>query len=903
VSIILNATPTVGIILNATPTVGIILNATPTVSIILNATPTVSIILNATPTVSIILTSAAAPSVQAVLVPPHPVSSVRSVSHPPRAPLTHSQGAAHCLHLTLSSSTSLMRVRSARTRAHVATLQVLCVFSTGRGDLCPNGVSIQPLPLKARAQLEQLHFHAPPQVMLKHSRVGTGLGGARRAGRLARWGALLLQHALTSTTSLVSSHVAEVPLDVAAGSRPSGGDDSDTIVHQTLVPGQGVPGKGLRFVADSIPDVIRNINELDHLNWHRQTAMSDQAASSSGFKDRLQEKRERLKALRERRAQSKDASEPVARAAEPPVPPATPDRPALADRASKLVEEELAKPPPGTPEQGDQWVPQATRDVIGARAIEHRRQAIHDACTIHIGSTSESIRPSEVYSVGVQTDPMPELVRTPARTPPAEATSPRSLTDEEDEPGSPAEATNYAEDAVSGSSAALDKAMSRSEFSSFLNRSATAMTRLLSLGSKEWDILAFLGEGKADMTPPTSALTPIRALGEDSSASIEEDGWLPGEGGVAVAAMDCSQLNAHLLATSYVSVGPSDGAAKRSVGATVFGSARSGSDRDGVVAVWNLQSLSRPETVLLTESPVTCLQWHPSSNGILLGGCHSGRIVAWDTRTGIPHPVVSSTVGTESHTGPIFNLTMQATTGSVTMLTASADGQVCSWADPLRLSLPTHAAPLKHGPTSTSAVTMSSLSPIPEDASSFVVGSMDGGVYLASITGKETVTEASLQGHAGAVTSVRHPPKSSELGTDVVLTSSMDWTVKLWAPSTSTLPLFTITGSSDFVLDAAWNPAVTSVVASGDGEGRVSLWNIGGDPEEPLVSVRQTARGSVNRVLWAQDGRLLLAGDTCGNVGMYSVSHDVLSSCGVSRGHLDDLISQSVFMSDSESSP
>ena len=72
---------------------------------------------------------------------------------------------------------------------------------------------------------------------------------------------------------------------------------------------------------------------------------------------------------------------------------------------------------------------------------------------------------------------------------------------------------------------------------------------------------------------------------------------------------------------------------------------------------------------------------------------------------------------------------------------------------------------------------------------------------------------------------------------ELMLSASMDWTVKLWYPKNeySTLPIFTFESSQEYVYDVQWSPVHPSVWASVDGDGFVDIWDINRDTESPIV--------------------------------------------------------------------
>jgi dynein intermediate chain len=85
-----------------------------------------------------------------------------------------------------------------------------------------------------------------------------------------------------------------------------------------------------------------------------------------------------------------------------------------------------------------------------------------------------------------------------------------------------------------------------------------------------------------------------------------------------------------------------------------------------------------------------------------------------------------------------------------------------------------------------------------------------------------------------------HPLHGPVDFSDLFLTSSVDWTVKLWRakslakPSTTSqtvTPIYSFDEADDYVYDVKWHPAHPAVFASVDGSGKFDLWNLNMDTE------------------------------------------------------------------------
>ena len=151
------------------------------------------------------------------------------------------------------------------------------------------------------------------------------------------------------------------------------------------------------------------------------------------------------------------------------------------------------------------------------------------------------------------------------------------------------------------------------------------------------------------------------------------------------------------------------------------------------------------------------------------------------------------------------------------------------------------------------------------DPTYFLVGSEEGPIYPChryDRAGAKAGVDArvSYRGHAAPVMSVSfHPARGPvDLG-DLVLSSSLDWSVKLWkvrAPAaTSTIvsesagaavaPLADI-AREDVVYDAAWSPVRPGVFALVDGAGNLEIWDLTVETEIPVARISPSPLSAFN---------------------------------------------------------
>lgn len=150
------------------------------------------------------------------------------------------------------------------------------------------------------------------------------------------------------------------------------------------------------------------------------------------------------------------------------------------------------------------------------------------------------------------------------------------------------------------------------------------------------------------------------------------------------------------------------------------------------------------------------------------------------------------------------------------------------------------------------------------------------------------------RGHAAPVMSLDfHPVRGPvDLG-DLVLSSSLDWSVKLWkarppptttaanAPPQAAAPIMEFT-REDVVYDAKWSPTKPGVFGLVDGAGGLEVWDITLDSEIPIAKTSPTPRvgathltRSLNKLAWEQhDGKRVAVGGLDGMVTVFDVALD-----------------------------
>uniref|UniRef100_A0A8C6VZS3 Dynein cytoplasmic 1 intermediate chain 2 n=1 Tax=Nothobranchius furzeri TaxID=105023 RepID=A0A8C6VZS3_NOTFU len=290
---------------------------------------------------------------------------------------------------------------------------------------------------------------------------------------------------------------------------------------------------------------------------------------------------------------------------------------------------------------------------------------------------------------------------------------------------------------------------------------------------------------------------------------------------------------------------------------------------DGVALVWNMKyKKTTPEFVFHCQSAVMSASFAKFHPNIVVGGTYSGQIVLWDNRSNKRTPVQRTPLSAAAHTHPVYCVNVVGTQNAHNLISISTDGKICSWSLDM-LSQPQDSMELVFKQSKAVAVTSMSF-PL-GDVNNFVVGSEDGSVYMSCRHGSKAGISEMFEGHHGPITGIHCHTAAGPLDfSHLFLTSSFDWTVKLWSTKNNK-PLYSFEDNSDYVYDVMWSPTHPALFACVDGVGHLDLWNLNNDTEVPTASITVEGNPALNRVRWAHSGREIAVGDSDGRVVVYDV--------------------------------
>ncbi|XP_068159590.1 cytoplasmic dynein 1 intermediate chain isoform X5 [Drosophila tropicalis] len=304
--------------------------------------------------------------------------------------------------------------------------------------------------------------------------------------------------------------------------------------------------------------------------------------------------------------------------------------------------------------------------------------------------------------------------------------------------------------------------------------------------------------------------------------------------------------------------------------ASYHNNVESPNEPDGVVMVWNTKFKKQtPEDVFHCQSSVMSTCFAKFNPNLILGGTYSGQIVLWDNRVQKRTPIQRTPLSAAAHTHPVYCLQMVGTQNAHNVISISSDGKLCSWSLDM-LSQPQDTLELQQ--RQSKAIAITSMAFPANEINSLVMGSEDGYVYSASRHGLRSGVNEVFERHLGPITGIStHYNQSSPDFGHLFLTSSIDWTIKLWSLK-DTKPLYSFEDNSDYVMDVAWSPVHPALFAAVDGSGRLDLWNLNQDTEVPTASIVVDGAPALNRVSWTPSGLHVCIGDEAGRLYVYDVA-------------------------------
>eukprot|EP01083_Nonionella_stella_P016247 45433_1 len=377
---------------------------------------------------------------------------------------------------------------------------------------------------------------------------------------------------------------------------------------------------------------------------------------------------------------------------------------------------------------------------------------------------------------------------------------------------------------------------------------------------------------------------------------------------------------------------------------------RASLDNDGLVLIWNLLLPRFPEYKLYSESQITSTHFHPMDKFLVFAATTSGQILCYDLRTGSNSKPVQRTNFNDAHSSAIYCMDFLHSVGDKQrrhLLSLSNDGKLCIFKDNgLNVEAMHHGMLTLKNVQNVASVAGSSSAPTSASASAssqelstvcfgyphkrsdnILFGSDSGKVYRTDIHNKHSgsddkiYVEQCVDAHSGPITNIHFPSgnvrtqktiydkstdkeKISTSTTQIpssisalYLTSSYDWTVKLWHCD-YVQQIETYTSMTDYVYDVKWcNGGKYGVFAACDGAHKLTLFDLKYDFKEPLNVINvptEDSSAALTKLNWAKNGKYLCCGDSNGTIYMYISSTSLLNPQQNDIDNLDKAVKKSI---------
>ena len=349
-----------------------------------------------------------------------------------------------------------------------------------------------------------------------------------------------------------------------------------------------------------------------------------------------------------------------------------------------------------------------------------------------------------------------------------------------------------------------DELTRSADFVQFFARSSLMMERALAERDRKggrYDYTIDYADDDVDDEQPSLVDTLLHRLSfDDPSKSARRP----------VSALDWSHKYPELMLAAYAATDEDDAYPSSLVSST-------SASAQGCVLLWNLHLTSRPEYHFTSDSSILTAFFHPTQPRLIIGASASGQLLMWDTRS--KSTPVNRTSLSNSHSYPIYCARQH---GGQTV-SISSDGYVCHWLDEQWHS-PVTSFHLKEKGSELSVSAMDIHQGL------MYVASDDGHVYKCRTHGEGDHIVETIKAHDAPITSLSFQPSSatasSPSASSLYLTSSYDWTVKLFAHHTRS-PLASFESSRDYAYDAQWHPTHPGLFVTGDSTGKMDLWRLG----------------------------------------------------------------------------